>query len=89
MKVISETNKYSKIITLDCLPIGKTAVVSSIQAEGATRRRLMDLGLIPGTRVKALHISPIGDPKAYLIRGAVIAFRKEEGLKIKVNYMED
>ncbi|MDD4238497.1 MAG: FeoA family protein [Desulfotomaculaceae bacterium] len=76
----------TKIISLHDLPVGKLATVSSIQAAGLTRRRMLDLGLVPGTRVKALRISPAGDPKAYRIRGAVIAFRKEEAQQILINY---
>ena len=45
------------------------------QAEPAMRRRLLDIGLIPGTRVTCTAVSPAGDPAAYLIRGAVIALR--------------
>ncbi|TEB06193.1 ferrous iron transport protein A [Pelotomaculum schinkii] len=74
------------IISLHDLPVGKSATVSSIQAAGFTRRRMLDLGLVPGTRVKALRISPAGDPKAYRIRGAVIAFRKEEAQQILIKY---
>lgn len=70
------------------LPIGKTAVVNSIQAEGITRRRMLDLGLVPGTKVEVLRVSPTGDPKAFRIRGAVIAFRREEGTKILVEREE-
>ena len=73
------------IMALYDLPIGKTAVVNSIHAEGITRRRMLDLGLVPGTKVEALRVSPTGDPKAFKIRGAVIAFREEEGRKILVN----
>ncbi len=71
------------------LPIGKTALVNAIQAEGITRRRMLDLGLVPGTKVEALRESPTGDPKAFKIRGAVIAFREEESSKILINYKED
>lgn len=75
-----------KVISLHDLPVGSTATVNSIQAEGITRRRMMDLGLVPGTRVEALRISPAGDPRAYKIRGAVIAFRKEEAHKILIEF---
>lgn len=71
------------------LPVGKTATVQSIQAEGITRRRMLDLGLIPGTKVEAIRVSPAGDPKAYRIRGAVIAFREEESSQILVSCKED
>ena len=56
--------------SLNSLRVGQSARVSHIEAEPAMRRRLLDIGLIPGTRV-----SPAGDPAAYPIRGAVIALR--------------
>ena len=76
-------------MTLYDLPVGQCATVSSIQAQGMVRRRLMDLGLVPGTKVETLRISPAGDPKAYKIRGTVIAFREEEGSQILVIYEGD
>ncbi|MDO7787814.1 FeoA family protein [Desulforamulus aquiferis] len=77
------------VMALYDLPIGKTAVVDSIEAEGLARRRMLDLGLIPGTKIEALRVSPSGDPKAFKIRGAVIAFREEESTQIMVSYKED
>jgi ferrous iron transport protein A len=72
------------MISLSDLPIGKSAIVNSITAEGLTRRRMMDLGLTPGTRVECIRVSPTGDPKAFKIRGAILAFREEEGRKVLV-----
>ena len=71
-------------ISLDLLPVGAQARVVSIAAQGSTRRRLLDLGLVPGTQVKTLRYSPSGDPTAYRIRGAVIALRQRETEKILV-----
>lgn len=51
---------------------------------GAERRRLFDLGLLPGTEVKAEFVSPGGDPTAYLIRGANIALRIEQAKFIEI-----
>ena len=76
----------NKIIRLWDLPLGKSATVNSIQAEVITRRRMLDLGMVPGTIVEAIRVSPAGDPKAYRVRGAVIAFRKEEAHKILINF---
>ena len=63
--------------SLNSLRVGQSARVSHIEAEttGSMRRRLLDIGLIPGTRVTCTAVSPAGDPAAYLIRGAVIALR--------------
>lgn len=70
--------------TLSSLAEGTTATVRSMNSSGSMRRRLMDMGLIEGTRVICLHRSPAGDPTAYLIRGAVIALRSEDTGKIMV-----
>ena len=70
--------------TLSSLAEGTTATVRAMSSSGSMRRRLMDMGLIEGTRVICLHRSPAGDPTAYLIRGAVIALRSEDTGKIMV-----
>lgn len=62
----------------------QSATVISVQADESMRRRLLDLGLTPGTEVKCLGSSPLGDPRAYLIRGAVIALRARDSQKILV-----
>ncbi len=63
---------------LSALPVGGCAQVSRLCADGGMRRRLLDLGMIAGTPVTCLQRSPAGDPTAYLIRGAVIALRRQD-----------
>lgn len=77
------------IIPLNQLPLGGIGIVQSLSAQGVTRRRMMDLGLTPGAQVEAVRVSPAGDPKAYKIRGALLAFRKEESCKILVSYRRE
>lgn len=55
--------------------------------EGLTRRRLLDLGLLPGTEVRALMKSPLGTPTAYDVRGTVLALRSEDASKIVVKLL--
>ena len=69
-------------IPLTRLQPGQRAVVWKLTATGSMRRRLLDIGLIENTSVECLGRSPCGDPSAYLIRGAVIAIRAEDGLDI-------
>lgn len=57
------------------MKIGETAVVERLLIHGSMRRRLLDLGLCEGSVVKCVGKSPLGDPSAYLICGAVIAIR--------------
>lgn len=71
-------------MTLYQLAVGSSGIVQAIDAQGLTRRRLLDLGFVPGTVVKALRTSPAGDPIAYRIRGTVIALRSNEGKQIRI-----
>ncbi len=68
--------------TLNDIDAGERAVVERLRIHGSMRRRLLDLGLVPGTAVECVGRSPAGDPKAYLIRGAVIAIRSEDSREI-------
>ena len=62
--------------TLSSLRQGQAAKVAVLKAQGSMRRRFQDLGIIEGTAVECLGAGPLGDPCAYLIRGAVIALRQ-------------
>ena len=64
---------------------GEKARVKKILTTGSMRRRLLDIGLINNTLVECVGKSPLGDPAAYLIRGAVIAIRREDSKKIIVS----
>lgn len=57
---------------------GESAFVKSLNSSGALRRRLLDMGIVEGTRVECLGMSPGGDPKAFLVRGAVLAIRDQD-----------
>jgi DtxR family Mn-dependent transcriptional regulator len=71
---------------LSALGLGQTARVARISpaCRGPERRRFMDLGILPGTLVKAEMVSPSGDPTAYLIRRSLIALRKEQAELITI-----
>ena len=61
---------------------GFSGRVTRLDIGGSMRRRLQDIGLVEGTKVKCLMHAPSGDPAAYLIRGAVIALREEDSSRI-------
>jgi DtxR family Mn-dependent transcriptional regulator len=71
---------------LDALRPGERAVVVEVAPamQGPQRRRLLDLGLLPGTEVTAEFKSPAGDPMAYRIRGALIALRRPQAQAIYI-----
>ena len=73
--------------TLAVLRPGESGEVVRIsrRCRGLARRRLMDLGILPGTEILAEMISPSGDPTAYRIRGATVALRKEQAAQIQSN----
>lgn len=71
--------------SLNSINPGEYAKVGQILSRGSMRRRLLDIGLTPGTRVECVGKSPAGDPKAFLIRGAVIAIRSEDCAEILIN----
>jgi len=74
--------------TLNMLKPGQAATVIALTCEGPDRRRLMDLGILPGTTIVAELTSPLGDPTAYLVRGALVALRREQArhIRIALNY---
>ena len=65
-------------MTLNSLLPGEKARVYDLLSEGSMRRRFLDIGLIKGTQIECVGKSPMGDPVAFLIRGAVIAIRCED-----------
>ncbi len=71
-------------MTLDKLQIGKEAVISAVHGEGTLRLRLLDMGLIPNTRVKVVRIAPMGDPMELLIRGYSLTLRLEDASNVEL-----
>lgn len=76
-------------MTLNMLKIGKSATVVGINNRDAERRRLIDLGILPGTRVENVMPSPLGDPVAYRIRNSVVALRREQSELIEIEETRD
>jgi len=73
-------------VPLDSLEPGQSGVVTGISSlsRGVERRRLFDLGIIPGTTIDVEMVNPSGDPTAYRIRGSVIALRSNQARQIRV-----
>lgn len=70
--------------TLDTLPLNSSCRIVSLKCSGSLQRRLLDLGLVKNTSVKASLRSPFGDPTAYEVRGSTIALREEDARRIVV-----
>lgn len=69
---------------LSDLEINENALVVGILPGSKLKRRLQDIGLVDGTAVRCLHQGSSGDPKAFYIRGAVIALRNEDSDDVQV-----
>jgi DtxR family Mn-dependent transcriptional regulator len=71
-------------------PGGRARVVEiSPASRGPERRRLLDLGFVPGTVVEVEMVSPGGDPTAYRLRGSVVALRREQARLIRIDAVEE
>jgi Fe2+ transport system protein FeoA len=69
---------------LSALEPGAQGRVVALRSQGLTRRRLLDLGVTPGAIVERAFTSPLGEPVAYRIRGALIALRAEQASEIEI-----
>jgi ferrous iron transport protein A len=71
------------------LPRGAVANVTHIGGSGSFRRRLMELGLLPGTRVEVVGTAPLGDPLELLVRGSSLSIRRSEALTVEVTQLSE
>ena len=69
---------------LNDLKLDEMGKIYRICCEEEIKRRLLDLGLVRGTRIKPVLVSPSKDPRAFEVRGSLIAIRKEDAEKICV-----
>jgi ferrous iron transport protein A len=72
------------MMTLDQVLPGVTVVVETVGGPRAFRRRLMELGIIPGTRVEVLRVAPFGDPMELSARGCNLSIRAAEAREVQV-----
>ena len=71
-------------MTLRELNLGAKARITGIRSVSAERRRMFDLGIIPGTLIETVLHSPLGDPTAYLVRESLVALRREQAELIEI-----
>lgn len=80
IELSKEERNETDVFRLSALKNDESAVVEGISKEcrGANRRRLLDLGFVPGTKVSIGLVSPMNDPRAYRLRSTDIALRNEQ-----------
>ena len=74
-------------MTLDEVLIDCFCVVTKVNLDGIMRRRVMDIGIVPGTVICPVLDSFSGDPCAYLVKGSVVALRKSDASLIEVSML--
>lgn len=70
--------------TLKDVKAGEDAVVVKLHGEGATKRRIMDMGLTKGVEVRVRKVAPLGDPMELNVRGYELSVRKSDAEQIEV-----
>ena len=71
-------------MTLDMLKVGESGIIKTVGGEGNLRLRLLDMGLIPKTRITLIKVAPMGDPMELHVRGYELTLRAEDARKIEV-----
>jgi ferrous iron transport protein A len=70
--------------TLATTPLGAAVEVAAVGGPRAFRRRLLEMGLVPGTPVRVVTVAPLGDPLRIEVRGGQWSIRRAEAAEIEV-----
>lgn len=71
-------------MTLDMMEIGKETKIIAVNGQGSLRRRLLDMGLTPNTKVMIRKVAPMGDPIELNLRGYELTIRLDDAKNIEV-----
>jgi len=77
-----------KTVKLDELEIGDWAVITKVGSVGEIKRRLLEMGVLPGSQVMVERMAPLGDPIEVLIKGYHLSLRRTEASGIEVKKIE-
>jgi ferrous iron transport protein A len=75
----------TRVASLDEIPLGRSVTVRTVDGARAFRRRLLEMGLVPGTPVRIVTIAPLGDPLRIEVRGGQWSIRRAEAAQIQVD----
>ncbi len=76
-------------MTLRELPVGGSAVILEVGGKGSLRQHFLDMGLIPGARVKLVKYAPLGDPMELLVGGYALTLRLADAARIRIEPAEE
>ena len=75
---------WNSVMTLKAVAPGNRVIVQKLTGQGAVRRRLMDMGIIPGTEIEVQKVAPLGDPVEIKFKGYNLSLRWNEAETILV-----
>lgn len=70
--------------SLGALRVGQAGLVTRVGCDRPVARRLMEMGLLPGTRVRVVRVAPLGDPMELRVRDYALSIRRAEAAAISV-----
>jgi ferrous iron transport protein A len=73
------------VTSLAEIPLGRAVTVRAVDGARAFRRRLLEMGLVPGTPVRIVTVAPLGDPLRIEVRGGQWSIRRAEAAQIQVD----
>lgn len=75
-------------MTLRDLKPGESGIITNVGGQGVLRRRLLEMGLTPGTEIYIQKTAPLGDPIEIRVRGYQLTLRKDDAAKIRIERVE-
>ncbi len=81
--------KHLRSIGLDEVSRGGCCVVEAVRGEPSVRLRLLELGLLPGTKVRVVRRAPLGDALEVRVRGYVLTLRRQQAEGVAVRPVEE
>lgn len=75
-------------VPLNTLRVGQRGIVVRVGSKGPVKRRMMDMGLVPGSEVSVRRVAPLGDPVEFTVKGYSLSLRKSEAQEIEVEVVE-
>ncbi|MDD4567642.1 Ferrous iron transport protein A [Methanoculleus chikugoensis] len=80
----SDSADHAATTTLDRVGHGCRCRVAGVRAAGALRKRVLAMGMVPGTEVEVVRAAPLGDPTEYRVKGYCLSLRRAEASLIEV-----
>lgn len=71
-------------VTLDTVPVGTEATIVKVGSQKQVRRRMLEMGLLPGETITIKSVAPLGDPLELVVKGYQLSLRKHEAREITV-----